>query len=115
MKICKPNARAARLAAALIAAPVAVLPMVLAPSASAAWIVYDPTNYAQNVLQAARALEQINNQITSLQNRACPIRPCSNFSRPWAARSLCSSRRRTSPSTSSRSTRRSSRITAISI
>ena len=70
MKICKPNARAARLAAALIAAPVAVLPMVLAPSASAAWIVYDPTNYAQNVLQAARALEQINNQITSLQNQA---------------------------------------------
>ena len=33
-------------------------------------IVYDPTNYAQNVLQAARALEQINNQITSLQNQA---------------------------------------------
>ena len=30
MKICKPNARAARFAAALIAAPVAALPMVLA-------------------------------------------------------------------------------------
>ena len=25
-------------------------------------IVYDPTNYASNVLQAARALQQINNQ-----------------------------------------------------
>jgi P-type conjugative transfer protein TrbJ len=33
-------------------------------------IVYDPTNYAQNVLSAARALQQINNQITSLQNEA---------------------------------------------
>jgi P-type conjugative transfer protein TrbJ len=32
-------------------------------------IVYDPSNYSQNVLQAARALEQINNQITSLQNQ----------------------------------------------
>ena len=32
-------------------------------------IVYDPSNYAQNVLQAARALQQINNQVTSLQNQ----------------------------------------------
>jgi P-type conjugative transfer protein TrbJ len=32
--------------------------------------VYDPANYAQNVMQAARALQQINNQITSLQNQA---------------------------------------------
>ena len=32
-------------------------------------VVYDPSNYAQNVLQAARALQQINNQITSLQNQ----------------------------------------------
>ncbi|MGN6209419.1 P-type conjugative transfer protein TrbJ [Asticcacaulis sp.] len=32
--------------------------------------VFDPTNYAQNVLQAARALQQVNNQITSLQHEA---------------------------------------------
>jgi P-type conjugative transfer protein TrbJ len=32
-------------------------------------VVYDPSNYAQNVLQAARALQQINNQVTSLQNQ----------------------------------------------
>jgi len=43
--------------------------MPLTPPA-AAQIVYDPSNYAQNVLQAARALEQINNQITGLQNQA---------------------------------------------
>ena len=42
---------------------------VCAP-ARAQMIVYDPSNYAQNVLQAARALQQINNQITSLQNQS---------------------------------------------
>jgi len=36
-------------------------------------IVYDPTNYASNVLQAARALEQINNQITQIQNQASSL------------------------------------------
>ncbi len=33
-------------------------------------IVFDPTNYSQNLLTAARALQQINNQIQSLQNEA---------------------------------------------
>src|ERR1700745_4302293 len=37
---------------------------------SAQLIVFDPNNYAQNVLTAARALQQINNQIVSLQNQA---------------------------------------------
>lgn len=46
------------------------LSLALATPASAQLSVYDPTNYAQNVLQAARALQQINNQITSLQNQA---------------------------------------------
>ena len=41
------------------------------PTAPAAAIpVFDATNYTQNILQAARALEQINNQIQSLQNEA---------------------------------------------
>lgn len=44
----------------------------LAP-ASAAMPVFDATNYAQNLLQAARALDQINNQIKSLQNQATMI------------------------------------------
>lgn len=43
-------------------------------SAAAAIPVFDPTNYAQNLLQAARALEQINNQIASLQNEAAMLR-----------------------------------------
>jgi len=36
-------------------------------------IVYDPSNYAQNVLTAARTLEQINNQIRMLQNQATSL------------------------------------------
>jgi len=52
---------------ALLAATVAVM-LSIAPAS--AQIVFDPNNYAQNVLQAARALEQINNQITGLQNQA---------------------------------------------
>ncbi len=52
-----------------LAAPVALSPILASPAH--AWrIVYDPSNYAQNVLTAARTLEQINNQITSLQNEA---------------------------------------------
>ena len=41
-----------------------------AAPAVAALPVFDPTNYSQNLLQAARALEQINNQVKSLQNEA---------------------------------------------
>lgn len=38
--------------------------------ASAQLVVFDPNNYAQNVMRAARELQQVNNQITSLQNEA---------------------------------------------
>ena len=41
-----------------------------AAPAHAQLTVYDPTNHAQNVLQAARALQQVNHQITSLENVA---------------------------------------------
>ena len=44
--------------------------LLAAAPAQAAWPVFDATNYGQNVLQAARALEQINNQIQQLQNQA---------------------------------------------
>ena len=52
----------------LIGAACLAIASICAP-ARAQMIVYDPSNYAQNVLQAARALQQINNQITSLQNQ----------------------------------------------
>jgi P-type conjugative transfer protein TrbJ len=38
--------------------------------ASAQMTVFDPSNYSQNVLTAARALQQVTNQLTSLQNEA---------------------------------------------
>ena len=38
--------------------------------AHAQWAVFDASNFSQNVLTAARTLQQINNQITSLQNEA---------------------------------------------
>ena len=45
----------------------------MAAPAAAQVTVFDPTNYASNVLQAARALEQVNNQIQSLQNQALSL------------------------------------------
>ncbi len=50
----------------LVIAPLAGL----TPTASAQLTVYDPANYVQNVLTAARTLQQVNNQIQALQNQA---------------------------------------------
>ena len=41
-----------------------------ATPAHAQLTVFDPTNYSQNILTAARTLQQVNNQIQSLQNEA---------------------------------------------
>ena len=41
--------------------------------AHAQWTVFDPTNFSQNVLTAARELQQVNNQIHSLQNEATSL------------------------------------------
>jgi P-type conjugative transfer protein TrbJ len=71
MKLRTP--RSVRLIAALLVAPVALTPMLATPAYAQfgfGGIVFDPSNYAQNVLTAARSLQQITNQITSLQNQA---------------------------------------------
>ena len=44
--------------------------LAAAAPAAAQKIVFDPSNYSQNILTAARTLEQINNQIRQLQNDA---------------------------------------------
>ena len=49
---------------------VALLTTSAVVPAQAQWTVFDPQNYAQNLLSAARALQQINNQIQALQNQA---------------------------------------------
>ena len=53
-------------------AAAAILAMSLACTAPvrAQMLVFDPSNYGQNLLTAARALQQIENQIKSLQNEA---------------------------------------------
>jgi P-type conjugative transfer protein TrbJ len=43
---------------------------MLSVSARAELIVFDPTNFSQNVLTAARELQQVNNEIQSLENQA---------------------------------------------
>jgi P-type conjugative transfer protein TrbJ len=59
-----------RLRAAL-AAGVAMLTLATTSvPAHAQWIVYDPTNFSQNVLTAARELQQVNQNIQSLENQA---------------------------------------------
>ncbi len=72
MKTSHPRSRAVLVAATMLAMPVAVSPMLVTPAHAQFFgrIVYDPSNYAQNMLTAARTLQQINNQITSLQNEA---------------------------------------------
>ncbi|HTM82247.1 P-type conjugative transfer protein TrbJ [Asticcacaulis sp.] len=53
----------------LLALAATTLPMVI-PAAHAQMTVFDPANYAQNILTAAHTLQQINNQIISLQHEA---------------------------------------------
>jgi P-type conjugative transfer protein TrbJ len=60
--------RAALMAATMFIALTAAMPIMVTPAH--ALFVFDPSNYAQNVLTAARSLEQITHQVTSLQNEA---------------------------------------------
>lgn len=76
----KPNLhhgrRRFRVAGAAVLSMALIMPVVTPPAyalfgiGGGPLIVYDPQNHAENILSAARALEQINNQITSLQNEA---------------------------------------------
>ena len=60
--------------AGILAASAIVPAIVPMPAyAQLGGIVYDPTNYAQNVLTAARSLQQINNQIQQIQNQATSL------------------------------------------
>ena len=58
-----------RLRAALTAGTALALAVASVP-ADAEWIVFDPTNFSQNVLTAARELQQVDNEIQSLENQA---------------------------------------------
>ena len=64
-----PSGRGRQPAAKLLLT-VALLVGLSVPPAQAQWAVFDASNFAENMLTAARALEHINNQIQSLQNEA---------------------------------------------
>jgi type IV secretion system protein TrbJ len=59
-----------RLRAALVGSAAFISASAVVGQAHAQWIVFDPTNYSQNVLTAARTLQEVNNQIQSLENQA---------------------------------------------
>ena len=68
--------RSALVATGLVTSAAVGVTTITAPPAHAfpfggfGGIVYDPTNHAENLLTAARTLEQINNQLAQLQNEA---------------------------------------------
>ena len=68
MKKCLLSAAAAMLIGGAMSAVTAV-----PAAAQVGGIVHDPRNYAQNILTAARTLEQINNQIKQLQNQSTSL------------------------------------------
>lgn len=74
LRIPQTNLGKRLVAAALGSASLGALVMAVHTSPARAQLtVFDPTNYSQNLLTAARALSQINNQIQSLQNEATMI------------------------------------------
>jgi len=91
--------RLTSLVRALIGAA-ALAPFVAAP-AQAQMAVIDPSNLIQNALNAARALQQINNQVTQITNQ---IRQLENDASGWRWRN-CSCRRRDCPRASARGSR----------
>ena len=66
--------KAISLAALLVGSAVAVGALAVPATPAMAITVFDSANYAQNLVQAARALEQINHQVESLQNEASMLR-----------------------------------------
>jgi P-type conjugative transfer protein TrbJ len=68
-----PKTTATKLIVALCTACSVITVTTLTATPAQAIIVFDPSNYSQNILTAARTLEQINNQIRMLQNQATSL------------------------------------------
>lgn len=86
MKRLKARLMAHAIFALFITAASAALP------AQAQEVVYDPRNHVENLLQAARALEQINNQLSSLANEARMLNPLDLQLSPELSRSIGAAR-----------------------
>jgi P-type conjugative transfer protein TrbJ len=57
----------------LLIPSVAIVLLAGSTPAKAQWIVFDPNNYSQNILTAARELQQITNQLQMLQNQTTSL------------------------------------------
>ena len=80
MTVVRSHMRAALLAA-VFSGPLGMSPALVNSASTQA--VFDPWNYSQNILTAARALQRINNQITSLQNQTqVPLNQARNLASP---------------------------------
>lgn len=62
-----------KIAAALMLTSTTTMLLTVPAQAQFGGVVFDPRNYAQNILTAARTLEQINNQIRMLQAQATSL------------------------------------------
>jgi type IV secretion system protein TrbJ len=62
-----------RIRAVLPAGALAIFVLAAASPARAQWLVFDPGNYAQNMLTAARELQQVSNEIQMLENQATSL------------------------------------------
>jgi type IV secretion system protein TrbJ len=59
---------------AMLSVGIAVITIAaMSVSAEAQWAVFDGANFAQNVMTAARMLQQVNNEIKSLENEAASL------------------------------------------
>ena len=63
------RSRAAFVAASILSVPLALSPIVTTPAA-AQWVVFDPSNYAQNVLTAAWVEGMDEEEIHAMARRA---------------------------------------------
>ena len=62
-----------RFRTALISGAAALIISSASAPAQAQWTVFDPANFAQNVMTAARELQQVNNEIHMLENQATSL------------------------------------------
>ena len=65
---------------------------VMHPAFGQGMVVHDPANVAQNVLQAARALQQVNNQIRQLENEVLMLKRLDLQMAPEVGQSIAAAR-----------------------
>jgi P-type conjugative transfer protein TrbJ len=70
LRLLRDRARLRRFLTIVLVLALAIVIAINGSKRLGAQIVFDPSNYSQNVLTAARSLEQINNQIRALENQA---------------------------------------------